>query len=318
MQRLEITYEQVAAAAENLTAKGIPLTLQRIGEHLGGGSPHAIQRHLAEWRAKQPPAKRPAPKLPDTLLAALTDELQRQTQAAHSEADQAIQEARSDATALAELGEGLEARAEQLARRLSVAEEALERAKAERDGLRTERDELEHELEHERQTHQKVREQGIKAQQQVEMLTAQLEEARQARLVAERATQTAQTALTKAERSQAVAEVQRDAALEQARDRARQVEQHRQALQAEQTRQRKEIDDLRAGQKARLEDVERARKEAMEQAQKATQRASKAEIRAEALEATLAALKSRLDALQVQQRQQSVGSKKAGAPRQGS
>ena len=74
---------------------------------------------------------------------------------------------------------------------------------------------------------------------------------------------------------------------------------------------------MRAGQKSRLEDVERARKEAQDLAQKATQRAAKAEIRAEALEATLAALKSRLDALQVQQRQQPLSTnRKAAPPRQ--
>lgn len=313
MPRNDITYEQVAAVAENLTAKGMNPTLRRLGEHLGAGSPNTLQRHLAAWQAKQPSVARSAPELPQTLLAAMVAEIKRHADAAREEAERTLEEARSDASTLAELGEALEERIAQLVARLEAAERTLGEITPSRNALQAERDALLDELRKTQQTQQESREEAIRVRQRVEMLTSQLEEEQKARQLAERATRLVQVATTKAERNQAVAEAQRDAALEQAREKAEQIEQQRRALQAERAQQRQEISDMRAGHKARLDSAERARQEAVKQAQEAAQRAGKAEIRAEALEATQEALKSRLDALQVQQRQRGLGARKASA-----
>lgn len=316
MPRNNITFEQVAAAADNLTHKGVNPTLRRIREHLGTGSLNIIQRHFTAWRSNRPATKRAPIELPQNLLSVLLTEIEQQTETAREEAERLVEEIHSDASTLAELGETLETRNEQLSNRLDAVEKALELATSRRDALSTEGKALRDELKHEHLGRLESREQLAKTTQQAKMLAAQLEEEQKARQNAERATKTAEASRIKAERDRAVAEAQRDAALEQARERAEQLEAQRQALQAERTQQRKEVSDMRAGHKARLDKAEQARQDALKQAQEATQRASKAEIRAEALEATQIALKSRLDTLQFQKRQVGVGSRRTGSPRQ--
>lgn len=310
MPRNNITFEQVAAAAENLTHKGVNPTLRRIREHLGTGSLNSIQRHFTAWRSNRPATKRAPIELPQNLLSVLQAEIEQQTEAAREEAERLVEEIHSDASALAELGETLETTNEQVSNRLDAVEKALELATSRRDALNAEGKALRDELKQERQARLESLEQAAKSTQQAKMLAAQMEEEQKARQNAERATKTAEASRIKAERDRAVTEAQRDAALEQARERAEQFEAQRQALQAERTQHRKEISDMRAGHKARLDESEQARQDALKQAQEAIQRASKAEIRAEALEATQTALKSQLDRLQIQKRHVGTGGRK--------
>ncbi|MCA1769660.1 MAG: DNA-binding protein [Halomonas sp.] len=301
-----ISYEQVAAAAENLEGRGAEPTLQRVCEHLGAGSPNRIQRHLSAWRAARPAPAPPTPRLPESLIGALEEELARHASAALSRGEQLAEEARSDAASLAELGETMEQRLAELETRAVTAESAAEQALARRDELQTGFNELRENLGSEQREARTHREALLQTRQQVEMLREQLEEAVQARLAAERQTRDADAERIKAERSQAVAETQRDSALVQVREKTEQHAELQKELQAERARQRQEIAELRSEQKQRADAMERARHEALKQAQEAAQRASKAEIRAEALQATQAALKSRMDAMQVQQRQRSL------------
>src|SRR5690554_6600608 len=117
----EITFEQVAAAAENFEGRGAEPTLQRVCAHLGGGSPHRIQRHPSAWRAGREPAPLPAPRLPEALIEALERELAQQASAALARGEQLAEEARADAASLAELGEALEQRLAEQESRLDVA-----------------------------------------------------------------------------------------------------------------------------------------------------------------------------------------------------
>ncbi len=302
----EISYEQVAAAAENLEGRGADPTLPRVCEHLGGGSPNRIQRHLSAWRAGREPAPLPEPRLPAALIEALEREIIQHAEAALARGERLADEARADATSLAELGEVLEQRIIDQAARLESAEQAAEQASKRRDELQAQLAQLRESLELEQRESRSHREALLQSRQQVEMLREQLEEAVQARLAAERLARNADAERVKAERSQAVAETQRDSALAQVRDKAEQYASLQKEMQAERARQRQEVAEMRAEQKARLDSLERAKQESQKQAQESAQRATKAEIRAEALQATQAALKSRVDALQVQQRQRST------------
>lgn len=301
-----LTYEQVAAAAENLVHRGAEPSLQRVCEHLGGGSPSRIQRHLSAWRAARPEPVPPTPRLPEDLIQALERELAEQVASARGPGEQAAEEARGDATTLAEVGEALERRLAELEKRLQDSEAARDAAVSRRDALKAEVEQLTTELGSERRSGREHHVSLIETRQQVTMLKEQLESAQQARLDAERQVRAADEERVKALRSQAVAETQRDSALGQAAEKTDQLAQLQRELQGERTRQRQEVAELRAEHKERLDAAERARQDALKQAQEATQRATKAEIRAEALQATQTALKSRMDALQVQQRQRSA------------
>lgn len=301
-----LTYEQVAAAAENLEQRGAEPTLQRVLELLGTGSPNVAQRHLGTWRGARTAPEPPAPRLPTALIDALERQLAAHAESGLSEGRRLADEACADATTLAEIGETLERRNVELEQRLEQVEREY-RASGERySALQAEHDGLCDALERQQRLAREAQEGLIQHRQQVAMLREQLEEAQQARLAAERETRSVEEERIKAERAQAVAESQRDGALEQARERAEQIGQLKREMQEERARQRQEVAEMRAEQKARLDAVERAKQEAQKQAQEAAQRATKAEIRAEALQATQSALKSRMDAMQVQQRQRNM------------
>lgn len=301
-----LTYEQVVAAAENLDHRGAEPTLQRVLELLGTGSPNLVQRHLSAWRDARPAPEPPAPRLPAALVEALERELTMHAESGLSEGQQLADEARADATTLAEIGEALEKRNLELEQRLEQAERQGRMADERCNALQVERDDLRDDLEGEQQRHRQTQQALVEQRQQGTLLRDQLEEAQQARLAAEREGRTIEEKRIKAERAQAVAESQRDGALEQAREKTEQIIQLKQEMQEERARQRQEVTEMRAEQKARLDTVERDRQEAQKHAQEAAQRATKAEIRVEALQATQSALKSRMDAMQVQQRQRGM------------
>ncbi|MDT0592776.1 DNA-binding protein [Halomonas sp. PAR8] len=298
-----LTYEQVVAAAENLEHRGAEPTLQRVLELLGIGSPNIVQRHLSAWRDTRSVPEPSAPRLPAALIDALERELATHANTGLAEGRRLADEARADATTLAEAGEALERRNHELAQRLEATERAGQIADERASTLLAERDSLRDKLERERQLARQAQQTLAEQRQQVALLREQLEEAQQARLTAERGTRASEEERIKAERAQAVAESQRDGALEQAREKTEQIAQLKQEMQEERARQRQEITEMRAEQKARLDAAERSRQEAQKHAQEALQRATKAEIRVEALQATQSALKSRMDAMQVQRRQ---------------
>ena len=144
-----ITYDQVAAAAEAVTAQGENPSIMRVREHLGTGSPNTIHRHLKSWREAQSPAARPAPEIPAALARAITDALDAHAAERAAEAQQAAEQARSEADDLAATGEVVEAERDTALERAETAEAeaatATQRAgdaEADLERMTTERDDL--------------------------------------------------------------------------------------------------------------------------------------------------------------------------------
>lgn len=77
MARPGITFEQVAAAAEALTAEGTATTIKAVLARLGSGSETTILKHLRTWRDSRPAAQAAAPELPAHIAASLSAELAR-------------------------------------------------------------------------------------------------------------------------------------------------------------------------------------------------------------------------------------------------
>lgn len=77
MARPGITFEQVAAAAEALTAEGTATTIKAVLARLGSGSETTILKHLRAWRDSRPAAQAAAPELPAHIAASLSAELAR-------------------------------------------------------------------------------------------------------------------------------------------------------------------------------------------------------------------------------------------------
>ncbi|QNA91065.1 hypothetical protein G4G28_12820 [Massilia sp. Dwa41.01b] len=131
MARQELTYEEVAAAASRLQGEGRQVTIDTVRDALGSGTPTAIHRHLAAWRAEHaaPPAP-PQAQLPEALLADLARWAQQFAEEAGSPAREALARHESDMAALREAGEALEAERDDLQRDLDDAGRARDEALA--------------------------------------------------------------------------------------------------------------------------------------------------------------------------------------------
>ena len=110
MARTGISFDQVAAAADQLTADGDNVTIQAVRERLGTGSPNTIHRHLAEWRAAAPKPERKAKAMPLEIEAAIVDELERQTAAVRAELGKQLEQTKAESGELARVGETLRPR----------------------------------------------------------------------------------------------------------------------------------------------------------------------------------------------------------------
>ena len=145
-----ITYDDVAAAAEAISAQGEHPSIMRVREYLQTGSPNTIHKRLKQWRESQQPAARPAPEIPATLARAMTDVMESHAAERAAEAQQEASRARAEADQLAETGEQVEserdaaieraenaeATAAAATQRAQTAESDLERMTTERDDLR--------------------------------------------------------------------------------------------------------------------------------------------------------------------------------------
>ena len=115
MARPGITYQQVAAAADTITAEGENPTIKRIRAKLGDtGSPNTIHRHLTVWREAAPVQERKAPELPTDLQIAIIREIERQAAEARAELLQELTRTQAEAVELATTGERLETEIDEL------------------------------------------------------------------------------------------------------------------------------------------------------------------------------------------------------------
>jgi chromosome segregation ATPase len=104
--RAGVTYEQVAAAADALVAKGERASQRNVRKHLGTGSPNTIQAHLNAWsKGRVETAQKPKLTLDDDMERAILLGIERRVAAARAELEADLAEAiesRDDITAEAQ------------------------------------------------------------------------------------------------------------------------------------------------------------------------------------------------------------------------
>jgi chromosome segregation ATPase len=130
----EVTFDDVARAAKSLQEDGEAVTIEAVQDFLGEGSPNAIFKHLAAWRAAnvKPPAP-PKAELPKELLAGLADWALKFAEEAGAGDREALARNEADIEALREAGEALESERDALREEMATATAASEEAIAERD-----------------------------------------------------------------------------------------------------------------------------------------------------------------------------------------
>lgn len=122
----EITYEQVAAAAQTLRDEGKPLSVGGLRAQLGPVSTLALHPHLSRWRAAQRPPEAVADTgLPPALAAALEGWVQERVEAVAQRLRADLGEAEADLVSLLDLQE--EGDAERLSQAERLAAQAEER-----------------------------------------------------------------------------------------------------------------------------------------------------------------------------------------------
>lgn len=115
MARDGVTFEQIEAVAEALTGEGLAPTIRAVRERLGNtGSPNTIQRHLVRWRELRPSAPVPPPNIPDGILSAIAQEIERAAIRARAETEARLELAQAELAELATVGETLEVEREAL------------------------------------------------------------------------------------------------------------------------------------------------------------------------------------------------------------
>jgi len=130
----EVTYDDVARAADSLRQDGEAVTIEAVQDFLGEGSPNAIFKHLAAWRAANvKPAVPPKAELPQELLAGLADWALKFAEQAGAGDRDALARNEADIEALRAAGEALEGERDALRDEVASVTAASEEAIAERD-----------------------------------------------------------------------------------------------------------------------------------------------------------------------------------------
>ena len=130
----EVTYDDVVRAADSLQQDGEAVTIEAVQDFLGEGSPNAIFKHLAAWRAANvKPAAPPKAELPQELLAGLADWALKFAEQAGAGDREALARNEADIEALRAAGEALEGERDALRDEVASVTAASEEAIAERD-----------------------------------------------------------------------------------------------------------------------------------------------------------------------------------------
>ena len=130
----EVTFDDVARAADSLHEDGEAVTIEAVQDFLGEGSPNAIFRHLAAWRAANvKPVNPPKAELPQELLAGLADWALKFAEQAGAGDREALARNEADIEALRSAGEALEGERDALRDEVASVTAASEEAIAERD-----------------------------------------------------------------------------------------------------------------------------------------------------------------------------------------
>lgn len=130
----EVTFDDVARAAAGLQEDGEAVTIEAVQDFLGEGSPNAIFKHLAAWRAANVrPAPPPKAELPPELLSGLADWALQFAEQAGAGDREALARNEADIEALRSSGEALEGERDALKAEIASVTAASEEAIAERD-----------------------------------------------------------------------------------------------------------------------------------------------------------------------------------------
>lgn len=220
-----VTFDAVAASAESLVASGQRPTVRAVIAQLGGGSPNAVLPHLQAWKGKQTNARVATIELDPRIAAIVAEQIRAAVAAATAAADDRTAELEADAQAVAEAGRMAEERAVELAAELQHVQAECEQLKGRLAALTDEGERARRESAAAaaqanadastlRGAAEEAREKLARAELRLERLPsleAMLERV-QAELDAERASR------VNAEKALAVAEAQRDGALDEADD----------------------------------------------------------------------------------------------------
>jgi len=128
----DISFNDVAGAAQRLADEGRPVTLAGLRGALGPVPLPALHPHLTAWRAAQArPDPAPDTVLPASLTAALGDWARQLAEDAASRVQQRLAQAEADLAALLQSHEQAEAERDQTLERLAERDASIERLTAE-------------------------------------------------------------------------------------------------------------------------------------------------------------------------------------------
>lgn len=220
-----VSFQTVATAAEELVAAGKKASVRNVIASLGGGSPNAVLKHLAEWKAGRPLVRIADTDLDDNIKRAITEQMQRVAAAATSASEERASILEDDLAVLAEAQQQAEQQIASLTSDLDAAQvlvselrKALADTQAEADRSRQQaaeqlaqlRADLDAERVRQEQTaaalaRAEVRLEALPLlQEEVAQLRATLLAEQQARVIAERDTAVAVARLEERERADAV------------------------------------------------------------------------------------------------------------------
>jgi len=135
--RQDVGFDDVAAAAASLRDDGKAVTVDAVRDFLGAGSPNAIYKHLAAWRASHlTPPEPPRAELPPAIMADLVDWVRQYADQAGAGTRDALAQADSDRDALLRAGEQAETERDGLQAQVAEVSEERDRIQetlAERD-----------------------------------------------------------------------------------------------------------------------------------------------------------------------------------------
>jgi len=120
--RTGITFEQVAAVADAIAARGDRPTLRGVRAELGSGSMGTIQKHLAAWQGQRRQIVTSAATLPTEIQRVILSEIEREVDAARAELEAELAAIKGDRDTLADDNEAQAEQIEQQSARLDEIE----------------------------------------------------------------------------------------------------------------------------------------------------------------------------------------------------
>jgi len=120
--RTGITFEQVAAVADAIAARGDRPTLRGVRAELGSGSMGTIQKHLAAWQGQRRQIVTSTATLPTEIQRVILSEIEREVDAARAELEAELAATKGDRDALADDNEAQAEQIEQQTARLDEIE----------------------------------------------------------------------------------------------------------------------------------------------------------------------------------------------------